>query len=120
MTSDKTVVEEMARAMAMADGKDPDAPAWAQGYGNRAQTFGICWRDQYADMAQAAATIAQRRIKELEQQRLMILTAVYAEAPKFVATICDEKLDRSGALLGQVRELARAALSHRTGGERLP
>jgi hypothetical protein len=40
----------------------------------------------------------------------MILAAVYGEAPKFVATICDEKLDRTGVLLGQVRDLARAAL----------
>ena len=47
---------------------------------------------------------------ELEKQRLMLLAAVYKEAPRFVATICDEKLDGSGALLGQVRDLARAAL----------
>lgn len=61
--------------------------------------------------AQAAAAIAQRRVSELEKQRLMILAAVYAEAPKFVATICDTSLDRSGALLGEVRDLARAALA---------
>jgi hypothetical protein len=53
-------------------------------------------------------------VVELRKQRLMILAAVYAEAPRFVASICDEKLDRSGKLLGEVRELARAALSDRS------
>jgi hypothetical protein len=53
----------------------------------------------------------QAEVAELRKQRLMILTAVYPEAPKFVATICDESLDRSGALLGEVRELARQALA---------
>lgn len=49
--------------------------------------------------------------EKLRQQRLMILAAVYPEAPKFVATICDTRLDPSGALLGEVRALSRAALS---------
>lgn len=53
----------------------------------------------------------QAEVAELRKQRLMILTAVYPEAPKFVATICDESLDRSGALLGEVRELGRQALA---------
>jgi hypothetical protein len=48
------MVERAARALAKADGKDPDAPAWVEGYGNRARTFGICWRDQYAAKARAA------------------------------------------------------------------
>jgi hypothetical protein len=49
--------------------------------------------------------------EELEEQRLMILAAVYKEAPRFVATICDNDLDPSGVLLGQVRELSRAAFT---------
>lgn len=48
------MVERVARALARADGKDPDAPAWVQGYGDRAVTFGICWRDQYERKARAA------------------------------------------------------------------
>lgn len=65
-----------------------------------------------ADLPKALAEIARLTTVSglLEKQRLMILAAVYREAPKFVATICDENIDRSGALLGQVRELARAAL----------
>lgn len=59
----------------------------------------------------AAAPHLAERVVELERQLLMVLAAVYGEAPRFVATICDEKLDRSGALLGKVRELARAAIS---------
>lgn len=45
-------LEEVARALAKADGKDPDAPAWIQ-Y-PRGNTFGICWRDQYTTKARAA------------------------------------------------------------------
>jgi hypothetical protein len=48
------VVERVARALAIADGKNPDAPAWVEGYGNRARTFCICWRDQYSAKAEAA------------------------------------------------------------------
>ena len=45
-------VERVARALAKADGKDPDAPAWIR-YPS-AETYGICWRDQYAAKAKAA------------------------------------------------------------------
>lgn len=45
-------IEKMARAMAKADGKDPDAPAWVRYPG--ATPFGVCWRDQYLDKARAA------------------------------------------------------------------
>jgi hypothetical protein len=46
------VGERVARALAAADGKDPDAPAWVRFPGN--QTEGICWRDQYVKKAEAA------------------------------------------------------------------
>lgn len=46
-------VERVARALARADGKDPDQPAW---WSPRNGAFGICWRDQYADKARAAIT----------------------------------------------------------------
>lgn len=52
---------------------------------------------------------AADELERLRQQRLMILAAVYMEAPRFVAEICDTSLDRSGALLGQVRALAKAS-----------
>jgi hypothetical protein len=45
-------VERVARALAKADGKDPDAPAWVRQPGN--ETFGVCWRDHYSVMARAA------------------------------------------------------------------
>jgi hypothetical protein len=45
-------VEKAARALAVADGKDPDAPAWIRFPSG--QTEGICWRDQYAQKARAA------------------------------------------------------------------
>lgn len=45
------LVERIARALAKADKKDPDAPAWVRYPG--AEPFGICWRDQYADKARA-------------------------------------------------------------------
>jgi hypothetical protein len=55
----------------------------------------------------------QTRVAELLKERLMFLATVYKEAPRFVAEICDTRLDKSGALLGEVRELARAALADR-------
>jgi hypothetical protein len=64
--SDK-MVEEMARALAIADGKDPDAPAWIR-YPD-GQPEGLCWRDQYLKKAQAAATIAERRMEEMRAER---------------------------------------------------
>ena len=45
-------VERVARAIAVADGKDPDAPAWVSFPGPH--KFGICWRDQYSKQATAA------------------------------------------------------------------
>lgn len=45
------MVERVARALAKADGKNPDKPAWAT---SRGESFGLCWRDQYADKARAA------------------------------------------------------------------
>lgn len=49
-------------------------------------------------------------IDRLLHERLMVLAALYPEAPRFVATICDTRLDPSGALLGEVRALVDAAL----------
>jgi hypothetical protein len=48
----ETDIEAVARAIAVADGKDPDAPAWVRYPG--AEPFGLCWRDQYQDKARAA------------------------------------------------------------------
>jgi len=50
-----TMRERMARALAKADGKDPDAPAWVRYPG--ATTFGICWRDQYLDKVDAVLEV---------------------------------------------------------------
>lgn len=51
MTATPEKVEQVARVLAIADGKDPDKPAWVRGAG---VTFGLCWRDQYVDKAIAA------------------------------------------------------------------
>ncbi len=45
-------IERVARALAKADGKDPDAPAWVRFPGGHPE--GVCWRDQYAGKAKAA------------------------------------------------------------------
>lgn len=50
------MIERVARALATADGKDPDKPAWIRYPGG--ESFGICWRDQYADKARAAIDAA--------------------------------------------------------------
>ncbi len=47
------VVEIMARAMAIADRKDPDAPAFVSSARPK-EPWGLCWRDQYADKAECA------------------------------------------------------------------
>ncbi len=52
------MVERVARALAKADGKDPDAPAWVRYPGGEA--IGLCWRDQYAPNAQAALTAMEQ------------------------------------------------------------
>lgn len=51
--------EKIARALASADGKDPDAPAWVRMPGN--ETFGICWRDQYSAKADKILAIPEIR-----------------------------------------------------------
>ena len=43
--------ERRARALAVADGKDPDQPAWIRYPGGHA--YGVCWRDQYLEKARA-------------------------------------------------------------------
>jgi hypothetical protein len=48
------MVERVARALAVADGKDPDAPAWIKLPGG---PYGLCWRDQYADKARLAIRV---------------------------------------------------------------
>jgi len=42
---------------------------------------------------------------------LSILAKLYLHAPLPVARLCDDELDRSGALLGKVRSCARALLT---------
>jgi hypothetical protein len=44
-----------------------------------------------------------------EERELMILAHFYKDAPLKVANLCDNVLDRSGGLLGRVRERARAS-----------
>ena len=52
MTTPSAQVERVARALAIADGKDPDELAWVLNPGGK--PFGVCWRDQYVDKAIAA------------------------------------------------------------------
>lgn len=60
-------------------------------------------------------TIAMEKLiaGAIRAERERVCAAVYAEghstsAPVAVAKVCDETLDRSGALLGRVRDAARA------------
>lgn len=48
------MVEIVARAMAIADGCDPDDPAYVRYPGPT--YIGVCWRDKYASKARAAIT----------------------------------------------------------------
>lgn len=68
-------------------------------------------------MAETTIESLQAEVATLQKQRLTILAADYREAPEFVATICNEFLDRSGALLGEVRKLSKAALPPLSKGE---
>jgi epoxyqueuosine reductase QueG len=61
--------------------------------------------------AEAAATIAQRRVEELEEALQYIAQQIGKDADGFIDW--QRCVDR-------IQEIARAALSHRTGGERLP
>jgi hypothetical protein len=49
------------------------------------------------------------RIQVLEERELTTLAHFYKDSPLAVANLCDEVLDRSGALLGRVREKYRNA-----------
>jgi hypothetical protein len=52
-------VEAVALALAVADGKDPDAPARVRYPGGYPE--GICWRDQYCVKARAAIAALRAR-----------------------------------------------------------
>lgn len=54
----------------------------------------------------AALTTLSARVETLEAQQLSVLTGFYLKQPAAVAEICDTVLDRSGALLGRVRDHA--------------
>lgn len=56
------LIEQIARVLAKADGRDPDAPAWIRYPGGH--TEGICWRDQYAHKARAVLEFLQPRLAE--------------------------------------------------------
>ena len=76
------IVEKAARAMAVADGRDPDDPAYVQYPGP--QYFGKCWRDKYAEKARAAITavlpdvtaaavVAERRLLDRAMEELRLV-----------------------------------------------
>jgi len=48
----RALVERVARALAVAEGCNPDDPAYVRFPG--AVPFGVCWRDKYAAKARAA------------------------------------------------------------------
>ena len=50
-----------------------------------------------------------KRVDTLEAERENILTIFYLRDPQGAAKLCDESLDRSGALLGRIRDKAAAA-----------
>lgn len=57
------------------------------------------WEDALSD--EAADTI-----ERLREDRLLLLVMHYGRDPVGVGELCDTKLDRSGKLLGQVRQRA--------------
>lgn len=78
---------------------------------NSFTTCGCCDDEWPSLRRDAVATITI-----LEGQRLGVLAMMYQIAPSTVAKMCDEDLDKSGALLGDVRDLAaRSALSTEKG-----
>ncbi len=52
------------------------------------------------------ATTLSAENEKLRAQQLSVLTGFYLKQPAAVAEICDTVLDRSGALLGRVRDHA--------------
>lgn len=67
--------EKIARALCKADGKNPDAPAWVRFPG--AIPEGVCWRDQYADKADAVLDAMREPTPE------MIEAAAAVEHPPY-------------------------------------
>lgn len=76
MSIPDAIVEKAARAMAVADGRDPDDPAYVQYPGP--QYFGKCWRDKYAEKARVALTAVMPDL---------ITTAVAAEREACITAI---------------------------------
>jgi hypothetical protein len=65
----------------------------------------VRWAEMYGDPEQWAKK-AQRLHGEVERLR-EALVMIYRESPAAVARVCDEFLDRSGRLLGEIRQEVR-------------
>lgn len=67
-------------------------------------------RNFYADKLSSHIVAIESKNEQLEQEKLDILAGLYLESTQMaarVAEMCDEELDRSGALLGRVRIRAK-------------
>lgn len=82
------LVEPFARALAIADGKDPDAPAWARFPGGYPE--GICWRDQYVTKARAILT-SPALLNELKAARLRGLEEAAGIVEQAISGVGDYK-----------------------------
>lgn len=69
----------------------------------------VAERDQRLTLAARIAELEAENAR-LREGRLDMLARLYWQVPREVADLCDHYLDKSGALLGEVRERARQSL----------
>lgn len=100
-------IEAVARALAKADGKDPDAQAWARFPGGH--PYGICWRDQYAKKAEAAIA-ALSAMQPGEGVRRGTLDQVEKILLRHGIVDRDSGFENYGALWDEIRALSQAPI----------
>jgi hypothetical protein len=62
-----------------------------------------------------AQEASEARAEAAEARLFKVLVTLYRESPLTVANLCDDHLDRSGALLGRVREATLSDTEQETG-----
>jgi hypothetical protein len=65
--SDDSAIEEIARAICKANGRDPDAPRWIEYPGGR--TSGICWHGNIDAAKAALRVLAAKDAPDADPQR---------------------------------------------------
>jgi hypothetical protein len=62
---------------------------------------------KYTDDLRKKLTAAEAQVAGIQRNLVMYLLPMYRTDPAGIAKLCDEVLDRSGRLLGQVRDAAK-------------